>query len=74
MSASSSKPTIRRARCVEVCGRCTAAAVLAAIARRVAGEGRIDDKPGTDGADQNIDAQALDAAGAGIAPAGGEIS
>jgi hypothetical protein len=56
-----------------VCRLCVAEAVLEAIARRVAGEGRMDHKPGTDGADQNIDARTIDAVGAGSAPADGEI-
>jgi hypothetical protein len=55
---------------VEVCGRCVAGAVLEAIARGVACEGRMDDTRTTDGADQNIDTRTIDAAGAGIAPAG----
>jgi hypothetical protein len=59
---------------VEVCGRCVAREVLAAIARRVACEGRMDDTRTADGADQNIDARTIDAAGAGSAPAGSEIS
>jgi hypothetical protein len=41
---------------VEVCGRCTAAAVLEALARRVTCEGRMDDTRTTDGANQNVDA------------------
>jgi hypothetical protein len=59
---------------VEVCGRCVARALLEAIARRVAGEGRIDDPRKADGADQNIDARAVDVVGAGSAEASGEIS
>jgi hypothetical protein len=58
---------------VEVCGRCVARAVLEALARRIAGEGRMNDPRKTDGADQNIDARTIDAVGAGNAPAGSEI-
>jgi hypothetical protein len=41
---------------VEVCPRCNGLAVLEALARRVAGEGRTDDSQTADGANQNPDA------------------
>ena len=59
---------------VEVCGRCVARAVLEAIARRVVGEGRIDDTRTANEADPGSCARTGVALGAGSAPAGGEIS
>jgi hypothetical protein len=50
---------------VKVCGRCTAAAVLEAIARRVACEGRMDDTRTADSANPNVDGRTDGVAGAG---------
>jgi hypothetical protein len=59
---------------IEVCRRCTGLAVLEALARRAAGEGRTDDPRTADGANQNIDARTLGVAGAGIAAAQDKVA